>query len=93
MPFFVGTISKTFGEATESIVEGNINFINMQKSLPTLPNVGNVVIIDNSDYAINEMNGSTSVAVGTDQYHWTQSDHLAIGKNVGKAMLTYYNHA
>lgn len=91
MPIFVGTISKTFGEATESVVAGNIKFIEMQKTLPDLPGIGEIVIVDNSDYAINTLQGSTSVAVGTDRYHWNQSDHLAIGYNVGKSILTYYN--
>ena len=92
MPIFVGTISKTFDSATQYSVETNSNFINMQKLLPNLPNVGDIIIVDNSDYAINKMEGPNSVAIGSDQYHWNQSDHLAIGDNVGKAILAYYHY-
>ena len=90
MPIFVVTFSKTFNDASESSVQTNTAFIRMQKSLPDLPGIGPVVIVDNSDYDINIMVGPVGVAVGSDQCHWNQNDQLAIGENVGKAMLAYY---
>ena len=86
MPIFVGTISKTFNDATESAV--NVKFINMQKTLPDV--VENVHIVDNSNYDINVLKDGGSVVVGSNKYHWNQHDILEIGKNVGDAMLDYY---
>ena len=92
MPIFIGTISETFDSADISVVERNQKFITLQKVLPSLPTVGECVIVDNSKYAMNRMEDGKSVVVGSDRYHWNQDDCFAIGYNVGNAILNYYGY-
>ena len=92
MPIFVGTISKTFWNADTSNVNTNTKFVEMQKTLSEIPGLGNIIIIDNSDYALNEIVNQRTVIVGSDAYHWSQNDHLEIGKTVGRTMLEYWQN-
>ena len=87
LPFFVGTISETFGDAKASTIETNRTFIAMQKGLTN--KIDRCYVIDNSGYAINRWDTDTNqnVVVGSDTYHWNQADALAIGQAVGKKML------
>lgn len=87
LPVFIGTISETFLNAEESTITTNRTFIAMQKGLAS--KIDRCTVIDNSGYAINrwDTESGQSVVVGSDQYHWNQSDALAIGQAVGKKML------
>ncbi|MBQ8356505.1 MAG: hypothetical protein IJX39_01705 [Clostridia bacterium] len=88
MPIFVGTLSQTFSlndENTEKAV--NIPFIEMQRSLGK--EIENCYTVDNSAYAITRWHTCPEdrEILGTDPWHWNQTDALEIGKNVGKMML------
>lgn len=91
MPFFIGTISRTYRldtgvEATEA---RNLPFIAMQKQLAV--NNENCYIVDNSVYDVMYWDEAANTAVvvpgGTDSAHWGVADCYQIGKNVGNAML------
>ena len=88
MPIFIGTISQTFNLNTETMENVNIKFIEMQKSLPET--VKNCCVVDNSQYALSRYNEPYIVVLGSDQHHWKLSDHLEIGYNAGRAMLTWH---
>ena len=95
MPIFVGTISQTFNLASASAETINWDFITMQKSLPD--QVNNCYVVDNSKYRISQYNPSEPgnpiiTGLGSDQWHWNQADHLAIGNNVGRAILLHYRY-
>ena len=85
MAVFVGSVSETFSAATESNIASNRTFIEMQKGLAET--IENCYFVDNSAYAINQWNGTESVVVGSDRYHWNQEDALSIGINVGIMIL------
>ena len=91
MPFFIGTISRTYRldtgvAATEA---RNLPFIAMQKQLAE--DNEKCYIVDNSVYDVMTWDESQNKAVvvpgGTDSAHWGQADCYQIGKNVGNAML------
>lgn len=88
LPVYVGVISSTFG-LDDSIAEENLNrpFIEMQLGLPNV--IPNCYTVDNSGFAMARWDAETDsrVVLGTDSCHWNQTDALAIGENVGKAML------
>ena len=89
MPIWVGTISRTFNSADSDDQSINAAFIQMQKELANDQN--KIFVVDNSIYDINRMEKGTNVSVGSDRYHWNQTDHIAIGRNVGRAILQYYD--
>ena len=89
MPIWVGTISRTFRSANSDDRNTNAAFIQMQKGLADEQN--KIFVVDNSEYDINRMENGSSVPVGADIYHWNQADHISIGRNVGRAILKYYN--
>jgi len=91
MPFFIGTISRTYRldtgvAATEA---RNLPFIAMQKKLAE--DNANCYIIDNSVYDVMVWDEAKNEAVvvpgGTDSAHWGQADCYQIGKNVGAKLL------
>ena len=91
MPFFIGTISRTYRldtgvAATEA---RNLPFIEMQKKLAE--DNENCYIVDNSVYDVMTWDEATNQAVvvpgGTDSAHWGQADCYTIGQNVGNKML------
>lgn len=91
MPFFIGTISRTYRldtgvAATEA---RNLPFIAMQKRLAETNE--NCYVVDNSVYDVMTWDEGQNKAVvvpgGTDSAHWGQADCYQIGKNVGNAML------
>ena len=88
LPIFVGAISATFAlesASTEDVY--NRPFVEMQFSLEKL--IPNCRVVDNSSYAIGRWDAEKNacVTLGTDPFHWNQADMLAIGENVGNAML------
>ena len=89
MPIWIGTISRTFYSASEEDIAVNTAFINMQKGLPNSRN--NLIVVDNSVYDMNRIVNGSNVVVGSDCYHWSQNDHLMIGRNIGKKIMEYYN--
>ena len=96
MPVFVGTISQTQNLNSSSAESVNKNFIAMQKTLPD--RISECYVVDNSAYRISQYNPDEpskpiTAGLGSDQWHWNQSDHLAIGYNVGKAILNCYGDA
>ena len=88
LPIWIGTISRTFESAAETQKKINASFINMQKELADEKN--KIFVVDNSAYDINRMVNDKSEPLGNDPWHWNQSCQLAIGYNVGVAMLKYY---
>ena len=87
MPIVVGTISQTQNLTSASTEAVNSAFIQMQKSLEN--KVKNCHVVDNSAYRITAWENNKQVVYGSDRWHWNQSDMLAIGKNVGDALLYY----
>jgi hypothetical protein len=88
MPFFVGEISETFENARVMTVEHNLRFIQMQRNLPKL--IKHVVVLDTHGFVLNALDeGGNNVVVGSDTYHWSQTDMYEIGKIVGGAMASY----
>ena len=91
MPFFIGTISRSYRldtgvAATEA---RNLPFIEMQKQLAEENEY--CYIIDNSVYDVmvwdETQNKAVVVPGGTDSAHWGQADCYQIGQNVGNKML------
>ena len=91
MPFFIGTISRSYRldtgvAATEA---RNLPFIAMQKKLAE--DNANCYIVDNSIYDVmvwdEVKNEAVVVPGGTDSAHWGQADCYQIGQNVGNMML------
>ncbi|MBQ2686930.1 MAG: InlB B-repeat-containing protein [Clostridia bacterium] len=83
--FIVGEVSETFASASSGQVNTNKNFIKLQRKLAE--NIDGVYTIESSKYDINKLVGGSSVAVGTDIYHWSGNDMVEIGKLVGKSIL------
>lgn len=90
MPFFIGTISRSYRLDTgvEATNNRNLPFIEMQKKLAE--NNENCYVVDNSGYDVMvwDEDANNAVVVGTDSAHWGQADCYAIGKNVGNKMLS-----
>ena len=91
MPFFIGTISRSYRldtgvAATEA---RNLPFIAMQKKLAEDNDY--CYVVDNSVYDVMTWDEDQDKAVvvpgGTDSAHWGQADCYQIGKNVGNAMI------
>ena len=88
MPIFVGEISETFDSAVSTMLDFNLRFIQMQRKLPTL--IKHVVVLDTHGFALNALDEEgNNVVVGSDKYHWEQTDMYEIGKIVGDAMVSY----
>ena len=47
----------------------------------------NVYVEKNGYIDVNIMKDGVSVAIGTDEYHWNQSDAVLIGKMAGELIL------
>ncbi|MBO4939807.1 MAG: hypothetical protein J6D30_02100 [Clostridia bacterium] len=88
MPIFVGEISETFDSAVSTMLDFNLRFIQMQRKLPTL--IKHVVVLDTHGFALNALDeDGNNIVVGSDKYHWEQTDMYEIGKIVGDAMVSY----
>lgn len=86
MPIFIGEISRTSGSAVAGTVTTNQNFIAMQKTIPQ--HVANTYVVEIGNFDINTLNNNgTSVAVGSDTWHWNWEDMLTIGNMVGDSIL------
>ncbi len=84
LPFIIGEISRTSGNADIS-VSVNKKFIAMQNAY--CESHDNVYISKIGDYDINKMVDGTSVAVGTDSWHWNQNDMIKIGEDAARIIL------
>ena len=84
-PIVVGTISETQNLNSASVASVNKTFINLQKSFAT--KYQNCYVVDNSKFVITRWVNNAQVVVGSDQWHWNQTDMLDIGVNVGEALL------
>lgn len=87
LPILVGTLSRTFGLDRADMVETlNLPFIRMQRSLPD--EIPYCYVADNAEYAICgwDAEQNTAIVLGTDKWHWNQTDALAIGINAGKIL-------
>ncbi|MBO5285539.1 MAG: InlB B-repeat-containing protein [Clostridia bacterium] len=84
MPFLVGEISLTSGNATNR-VSSNQTFINMQNTLDE--EISNTYIMPSSKYDINKNVNGTNVAVGTDSWHWNMEDMYSIGQEIGRCIV------
>ncbi len=84
MPFILGEISRTFS-SYESSAQCQV-FINAQRELAA--QTGSYTV-NSSQYDINAKGG---VVLGTDKYHWNQTDMLSIGKLVGRCIRTNILH-
>ena len=80
MPFVMGEISDTFGEASSLSV--NRAFNAMLHSVTDT--VSNTAVIASGPYAIN----ADTAVLGTDRYHWNTADMYAIGQLFGQQLLT-----
>ena len=89
LPIWVGTISRTFQSASDSDQLFNKLFIRMQNGLADAEN--KIFVVDHSAFDINIQVNGRSEAVGSDNCHWNQTDHIQIGRNVGYAILKYYH--
>ncbi len=85
LAIIIGEISRTSGSAESSTVLFNKKFIAMQDAYCETHD--NVYINKNGDYDINQLINGTSIAVGTDTWHWNQKDMVEIGKDVGRIIL------
>lgn len=85
LAIIIGEISRTSGSADLGTVTVNKKFIAMQDEYCETHD--NVYINKNGDYDINQLNNGTSIAVGTDTWHWNQNDMVEIGKGVGRIIL------
>ena len=84
----IGEIAETFDNAQPNTVTYNRNFIATQRYLAST--MEGVDILNTQAFPLNELNGAgTSVVLGTDNYHWNQTDMFNIGKLVGERMITY----
>ena len=90
MPIIVGTISNTQNLTSASTESVNRTFISMQKSFAS--KIENCYVVDNSSYVITKWENNRQVVVGSDQWHWNQTDMLSIGINVGEKMLDCAGH-
>ena len=87
MPFIVGTVSETCGAVdnpTATVAKHSAFNAMLRRTVPT---VANCYLIENSAYDTVDISGSTPVVVGSDQYHWNQSDAYEIGTHVGECIL------
>ena len=87
MPVIVGTISETCGAVdnpTATVAKHSAFNAMLRRTVPT---VANCYLIENSAYDTVDISGSTPVVVGSDQYHWNQSDAYEIGTHVGECIL------
>ena len=88
LPIWVGTISRTFWNASDADQAVNAAFILMQKKLANAEN--KIFVVNNSKYDVNVQENGVSKPVGSDNCHWSQADHIQIGRNVGRKILIYY---
>ena len=84
----VGTVSPTCGannDTPQATVEKHSAFNAMLRTAVT--KIENCYLIENSGYNTVDISGSSPVVVGSDQYHWNQSDAYEIGTHVGECIL------
>ena len=81
MPIVMGEISETFNNATPNSIKYNKQFIQIQHKIaeddPT------VTVIPTGEFKINDWVNGESVAVGTDDAHWSYHDMMIIGEMFG----------
>lgn len=85
LPFIIGEISRTSGDASTGTVNTNNAFIAMQDEYANTHE--NVYINKIGHLDINKWVNGNNVAVGTDSWHWNQNDMVTIGQDVGRIIL------
>ena len=84
LPIMIGEISRTFGSASESDINRNETFIEMQRNVAE--DMDNVYIISSGKYEVTWLENGESVN-GQDPYHWTTEPMFRIGELVAECIL------
>lgn len=84
----IGEIAETFDNAQPDTIAFNRKFIATQQYLART--MEGVDILDTQDFPLNKLSQTgTNVPLGSDNYHWNQTDIFNIGKLVAERMMTY----